>query len=82
MTIADFTPENTIYKEMPNEDNWLYFICGSQVNVWRFYDAPEKLRSLSDNGGNEDWVAICTIDFFMQRHGYMPCVIVTGKLFL
>ena len=28
------------------------------IQIWSFYDAPEELQSLSDNGGDEDWVAI------------------------
>lgn len=30
----------------------------SAIRVWRFGDAPEELRKLSDNGGDEDWVAL------------------------
>lgn len=26
--------------------------------VWRFHDAPESLRALSENGGDEDWLAL------------------------
>ena len=28
------------------------------INVWKFKDAPEELRNLSDHGGDEDWLAI------------------------
>lgn len=28
------------------------------IIVWRFEDAPENLRNLSTNGGDEDWIAI------------------------
>lgn len=24
--------------------------------VWRFHDAPEELRRMSTNGGDEDWI--------------------------
>lgn len=27
------------------------------IRVWRFEDAPEKLQSLSEHGGDEDWLA-------------------------
>jgi hypothetical protein len=27
------------------------------ITIWRFEDAPEDLRSLSTNGGDEDWLA-------------------------
>ena len=28
------------------------------ITVWRFDDAPERLRELSTNGGDEDWLAL------------------------
>jgi len=28
------------------------------IKVWRFHDAPEEFKNLSDNGGDEDWVAL------------------------
>lgn len=43
------------------------------AQVWRFDDAPEELRALSDNGGDEDWLAVVPdgfcdygIPFWMQ----------------
>ncbi len=27
------------------------------ILVWRFHDAPERLRALSEHGGDEDWLA-------------------------
>ena len=27
------------------------------ILVWRWEDAPQKYRKLSDHGGNEDWLA-------------------------
>jgi hypothetical protein len=27
------------------------------IRVWGFYDAPENLQGLSQNGGDEDWLA-------------------------
>lgn len=27
------------------------------IKVWRWEDAPEGYKSLSDNGGDEDWIA-------------------------
>jgi len=27
------------------------------ILVWRFEQAPEQLRELSNNGGDEDWIA-------------------------
>lgn len=28
------------------------------IKVWRFEDAPARLRDLSDHGGDEDWLAV------------------------
>lgn len=28
------------------------------IQIWEFHDAPEKLKSLSTNGGDEDWLAL------------------------
>ena len=30
----------------------------NHIRVWRFYDAPDELKQLSTNGGDEDWVAL------------------------
>jgi len=30
----------------------------NHIRVWRFCDAPEELRNLSTNGGDEDWLAL------------------------
>ena len=30
----------------------------NHIRVWRFEDAPEELRNLSTNGGDEDWLAL------------------------
>lgn len=28
------------------------------IQVWRFADAPQALRDLSEHGGDEDWLAL------------------------
>lgn len=28
------------------------------ILVWRFHDAPEEYRKLSEHGGDEDWLAL------------------------
>lgn len=28
------------------------------IRVWRFEDAPEELKALSNHGGDEDWLAL------------------------
>lgn len=32
------------------------------IKVWRFKDAPPELKALSDNGGDEDWLAVVPDD--------------------
>lgn len=36
--------------------------------VWRFEDAPDDLKKLSDNGGDEDWLA----EFRCKSRGAVP----------
>lgn len=37
--------------------------------VWRFFDAPEHLRALSTNGGDEDWLVTLPKAW---RQDYLP----------
>jgi len=30
----------------------------NHIRVWRFQDAPEELKELSNHGGDEDWLAL------------------------
>ena len=30
----------------------------AHIKIWRWQDAPEELKALSDHGGDEDWVAL------------------------
>lgn len=30
---------------------------GEAIHAWRFYEAPLALQELSENGGDEDWLA-------------------------
>jgi len=39
------------------------------IKVWRFHDAPPYLRDLSDNGGDEDWLAEVP-----PGYGYIPWI--------
>ena len=34
---------------------------GNAIQVWRFQDAPERLQRLSNNGGDEDWLALIPV---------------------
>jgi hypothetical protein len=34
------------------------------MKVWRFEDAPEELRRLSEHGGDEDWILFVPSDLW------------------
>lgn len=34
--------------------------------VWRFEDAPEEYRKMSNNGGDEDWLAVVPPSFLKE----------------
>lgn len=38
------------------------------ILVWRFEDAPEEFRKLSQHGGDEDYLAVMPADY----NGYTP----------
>ena len=33
------------------------------ILIWSFDDAPEEYRSLSINGGDEDWLALVPVEY-------------------
>lgn len=39
------------------------------ILVYRFQDAPEELRRLSTNGGDEDWIAVVPPGFPLDEFG-------------
>ena len=34
------------------------FDAEKAILVWKFHEAPDELKALSDNGGDEDWLAL------------------------
>ena len=40
------------------------------ILVWEFHNAPEVLQKLSDNGGDEDWLAVCPPRFTENRNRF------------
>lgn len=42
----------------PTDLSNCYFPTKDAIKVWKFNDAPEYLRNLSNNGGDEDWLAV------------------------
>lgn len=41
------------------------------IAVWKFGDAPEEYRSLSEHGGDEDWIAFVPEDLKDEWIGWM-----------
>jgi hypothetical protein len=41
------------------------------VRVWRFRDAPQEFRELSNHGGDEDWVAFIPESMKGEWFGWM-----------
>jgi len=41
------------------------------ITVWRFRDAPEELQALSNNGGDEDWLAVIPPELSEEWLGWM-----------
>jgi len=36
------------------------------ILVWSFYDAPEELRSLSEHGGDEEWIVAIPVEGYSE----------------
>lgn len=51
--------------------------AGAPIVIWPFYDAPDELQSLSENGGDEDWIAVLDSGFdqpfFLEEGGRFGC---------
>ena len=41
------------------------------IKVWSFHLAPEELKKLSTNGGDEDWIAFIP-DSIYDENSYIP----------
>lgn len=41
------------------------------IIVWRFQDAPPEYQALSENGGDEDWLAFLPETFSGESVGWM-----------
>lgn len=50
------------------------------ITVWHFHHAPEELKKLSDNGGDEDWLVLVHYSMAEEflRNGIPPWVIAMG----
>jgi hypothetical protein len=56
------------------DPNYEYHVQWCDVMVWRFKNAPYWAKYLSINGGDEDWLAICTVKFWNQQNHYIPWI--------
>lgn len=76
MKYNEETDEVELIKVPFNElhPDYNYFVHDSDVMVWEFQNAPKWARQLSINGGDEDWLAICTLKFWNQRNQYIPWI--------
>lgn len=45
---------------------------GEPIRIWPFHDAPEELKRLSDNGGDEDWLAFVPQWIWDREGGWIP----------
>jgi len=43
----------------------------SFIKVWRFHEAPEKYRQLSEHGGDEDWLAFIPKDIWLSEYEWI-----------
>lgn len=47
------------------------------IKIWPFYEAPLHLQQLSDNGGDEDWLAVIPsameTPWFMEEGSAFGC---------
>lgn len=40
----------------------------SDINVWYFDNAPKGLRDFCSEGGDEDWIMVCTKKFYDEHY--------------
>lgn len=53
-------------------------ILPAPIRIWPFDKAPQKWRELSQNGGDEDWIAevdtgLIDVPFFLEEGGRFGC---------
>lgn len=41
------------------------------IKVYRFHNAPQELKDLSINGGDEDWIAVVPEEIYNQENQYI-----------
>lgn len=68
----ELEPIKVEYKELDESYEYFnFFDMWSNVAVWEFHNAPRWAKKLSINGGDEDWLAVCTKEFWEKRNGYI-----------
>lgn len=62
------------YENPPsNYDDQRTMLLTNSIIVWRFRDAPEFLKKLSDNGGDEDWLALVP-ESYRDKDGFLSYI--------
>jgi hypothetical protein len=58
----------TIVKLMAEYNKQEY---SNYIKIYAFNEAPKEYQDLSENGGDEDWIAIISNAFYEERNGYI-----------
>ena len=45
--------------------------CDKAIIIWKFRDAPKEFQELSENGGDEDWIAFVPDAFKGKYIGFL-----------
>lgn len=60
------------YQEL--DSSYEYFMLASPFAVYPFHKAPKWARDISINGGDEDWICICSLETWNSYNQYIPWV--------
>ena len=76
MKYNEETDEVELYKVPFSElhQTYEYFMLWSPFAVWPFHEAPKWAKNISINGGDEDWICICTLDTWNKCGQYVPWI--------
>lgn len=56
------------------DSSYEYFMLWTPFAVYPFQYAPKWAKDISINGGDEDWVCICTLETWNQHNQYIPWI--------
>lgn len=46
-----------------------HYIEYADIFIYKFHNAPEELKALSEHGGDEDYIIVMSKDFFYKEYG-------------